>query len=181
VQVQQSVAELIRQDHREMERLFGELGHAEKRVLVAPAILALLAAHSRAEESEVYPVVRQETEAKNAVAHSQEEHAEADQLVARLVETDAESPRFEETLQKLVKAVKHHIEEEEETVLPALDQLPVQRQQQLATAFVQHRAEQLTGGVADLTRRELQQQAQNEGIAAAGSMSKEELREQVSR
>jgi hemerythrin superfamily protein len=180
VHVQQNVADLIRQDHREMERLFEELREPAKRVLVAPTILALLAAHSRAEESEVYPAVRQDTDAQDKVAHSQEEHAEADQLVARLVETDADSPEFDQTLKELVAAVQHHIQEEEESVLTALDELPSERQRELAAAFAEHRSEQLTAGVADLTRRELEQQARNEGIGSAAGMSKEELKERVS-
>jgi len=54
--VQYDVVDLIMQDHREVERLFDELkNHPEKRPLLTPVMCGLLVAHSRAEESEVYP------------------------------------------------------------------------------------------------------------------------------
>lgn len=174
-----TVSDLIRTDHREMERLFSELKSPEKRALIAPTIVALLAAHSRAEESEVYPALRQGTGAADEVAHSQKEHVEADQLAARLVDTDLDSATFEAVLKKLVDAVSHHIEEEESDVLPALDELPEQSQQALAMAFVRVRAEHLMAGTTSMTRAELETQARNEGIEGTSSMTKHELADKV--
>jgi hemerythrin-like domain-containing protein len=174
-----TVADLIRTDHREMERLFSELKSPEKRPLVAPTIVALLAAHSRAEESEVYPAVREQTDASDEVAHSQKEHVEADRLAARLVDTDLDSDTFDGLLKKLVDAVSHHIEEEESDVLPALDKLPEQVQAILGSAFLRVRAEHLMAGTTSLTRSELETQARNEGVDGASSMSKNELADKV--
>jgi hemerythrin superfamily protein len=52
-----SVADLIKADHREFERLFAELKTPEQRPLIAPTLVALLAAHARAEEAEVLPKI----------------------------------------------------------------------------------------------------------------------------
>ena len=52
-----NISALARHDHQDLKRLFGELSDPATRVLAAPAVLALLTAHSRAEESEVYPAV----------------------------------------------------------------------------------------------------------------------------
>jgi hemerythrin superfamily protein len=174
-----TVADLIRTDHREMERLFSELKSPEKRALIAPTIVALLAAHSRAEESEVYPAVREGTGTADEVSHSQKEHVEADQLAARLVDTDLDSDTFEAVLKKLVDAVSHHIEEEESDVLPALDELPKQAQETLASAFLHVRAEHLMAGTTSMTRDELETQARNEGIDGISSMTKSELADRV--
>jgi len=174
-----TVADLIRIDHREFERMFAELKDSTKRPLTGPAVVALIAAHARAEESEVYPVIRAKTDAASKVEHSQEEHAEADELSAKLVETSIDDPGYDGILERLVKSVSHHIEEEEETVLPALDQLPRDEQEQLATAFTRVRAEHLTAAAAELSRSELQQQAKNEGLSGTTSMSNDELKHQV--
>ena len=91
------VGDLIRDDHREMRRLFTELESRQSRPLAAPMLLALLAAHSRAEESEVYPALRRDTDAVDAVAHSQHEHAEADRLVEELVREDLDDAGFDRT------------------------------------------------------------------------------------
>lgn len=174
-----TVSDLIRTDHREMERLFSQLESPERRALIAPTIVALLAAHSRAEESEVYPAVRQGTGAVDEVAHSQREHVEADELAARLVDTDLDSATFKAVLTKLVDAVSHHIEEEESDVLPALDELPEESQKTLASAFLRVRAEHLTAGTTSMTRSELEAQARNEGIDGTSSMTKSELADRV--
>ena len=51
------VVELIKNDHREVERLFDLLKkQPAARGLNFPVLCALLIAHSRAEEVEVYPV-----------------------------------------------------------------------------------------------------------------------------
>jgi hemerythrin superfamily protein len=174
-----NAADLIRADHREMERLFAELEMPERRALVAPALVALLAAHSRAEEAEVYPVIRRETGASEEVAHSQEEHVQADHLAARLVDADIDTDTFDATLDKLVKAVRHHIEEEESDVLPALDALPGERHMALGSAFVRVRADHLMAGATSMSRAELEMQAKNEGMRDTSSMSKAELADKV--
>jgi len=150
-----------------------------KRPLKAPVLVALLAAHARAEESEVYPALRREGGASSEVAHSQEEHAEADELAAKLVTMKIGDSAFDDVLGQLVKSVSHHLEEEEETVLPALDRLPVDRQESLAKGFIEVRANHLVAGTTDLSRVELETQARNEGIENVRSMSKSELAEEV--
>ncbi|MFL6182628.1 MAG: hemerythrin domain-containing protein [Actinomycetes bacterium] len=172
------VADYIRTDHREFERIFAALQDPQQRPLLAPVLVNLLAAHARAEEAHIYPALRSETGSGEAVAHSQEEHAEADELAAKLAALRLDDPQFDEILGKLVKAVAHHLEEEEETVLPQLDQLSEQRQSELSRAFLELRAEILSSTV-DLTKAELVQQAANEGIRGAESMSKAQLEREV--
>jgi hemerythrin superfamily protein len=68
------------QDHREVERLFDELkDNPEKRPNLVPVLTTLLSAHSRAEESAVYPAAAEEADQADDVAHNQQEHIEADQ------------------------------------------------------------------------------------------------------
>ena len=177
--MRQNVSELIRADHREFERLFRQLQDPDKRVLQAPTLVALLAAHARAEEEHVYPALRELTDAGDEVEHSQEEHVEADQLAEQLVDLDLQDPEFDQILDKLVKAVRHHLEEEEETVLPALDDIPEGRQDSLARKFLDTRRQHLCFGSIDLTKQELQTQAANEGIDGAGSLTKDALKDEV--
>jgi hemerythrin superfamily protein len=177
VAVSADVVDLIMQDHREVERLFDELrSHPEKRLLMVPTLTALLTAHSRAEEAEVYPVAREEDDEAEEVAHSQEEHAQAEQLLRRLADADPESSTFDDILDQLVEAVNHHVEEEESTVLPGMrERLDEDRLVELATAFAASRAEHLGDRPGDAGRQELEVQARNAGISGASSMSKQEL------
>src|SRR4051794_30678164 len=83
------VVDLIMADHREIERLFTALREQpDQRALLVPELASLLIAHSRAEEAEVYPVARQEAGETDQVAHSQEEHEEADAVLGELQALD---------------------------------------------------------------------------------------------
>ncbi|WP_447007040.1 hemerythrin domain-containing protein [Saccharothrix isguenensis] len=171
------VVDLIMQDHREVERLFDELErHPEKRPLLVPVLTAVLTAHSRAEEAEVYPVAKDEAGETEEVAHSQEEHAQAEQLLLRLAQADPTSSAFDEVLRELVEAVTHHVEEEESTVLPGMrERLDDERREELGRAFAESRARHLGDRPGEESREELLAQARNAGLTGASGMSKEQL------
>jgi hemerythrin superfamily protein len=172
-----NVVDLIMQDHREVERLFEELKNdPAKRPTLLPSLMALLIAHSRAEEAEVYPAARDEAGGAEEVEHSQQEHLAAEQLLERLAQADPASTDFDSTLQELVDAITHHVQEEEETVLPGMQQnLPSERLDELGRAFLAIRQQHLGAEPGEKTKEEMLQQANIAGIAGASSMRKEEL------
>jgi hemerythrin superfamily protein len=174
------VVDLILQDHRELERLFDVLqNEPDKRPAMAPVMSTLLFAHSRAEESEVYPAAGS-AGASDDVEHSQKEHLEADQLAEKLASTDPASPEFETALADLIKAVKHHMEEEEEKVLPAMrEKMSGDQLQTLGEKFLSAREEQLGAQPDDLTREQMVQQADNADISGTSGLSKEELKSKL--
>jgi hemerythrin superfamily protein len=173
--VADDVVDMIMADHREVERLFDLLeNEPSQRARNLPVFTTLLVAHSRAEEAEVYPVARDEAGA--SVAHSQEEHLEAEQILERLQSADPTSTEFDRILSQLVEAVSHHVEEEESSVLPAIRTgLADSRRQELADAFVQCRAEHLGDLPGEATKDELLQMAENVELTGASSMSKQQL------
>jgi hemerythrin superfamily protein len=176
------VVDLIMADHRELERLFDRLkSQRDSRPLLVPVVAALLAAHSRAEEAGVYPAAHDEAGETDEIAHSQEEHLEAEQLLHRLADTDPNSSRFDNLLEEFVSAVKHHIDEEENNVLRGMrERINDERRQQLGGAFASIRAEHLmSGDAAQLSRGELRQQAENMNLPGRSQMSKEELARQL--
>jgi hemerythrin superfamily protein len=174
------VVDLIMNDHREVERLFEQLKtEPEKRRGLIPVLTTLLTAHSRAEEAEVYPEAAKAGGA-DEVEHSQEEHVEADELLAKLANTDPNTSAFDTALDALVEAVTHHVEEEESTVLPGMrDRLSTEQLAQLGDAFLASRAQHLGEQPEDITKVQLQQQAANLGVSGASSMSKQQLTEEL--
>ncbi|GAA1594675.1 hypothetical protein GCM10009804_59160 [Kribbella hippodromi] len=175
------VVDLIMQDHREVERLFEALkNEPAKRPTLLPVLTTLLTAHSRAEEAEVYPVAASEAGEKEEVSHSQQEHIEADQLLAKLAETDPESPNFDQVLQNLIDAITHHVEEEETKVLPGMrSNLTDERRAELGAAFAASRKEHLGEQPGGMTRDELSQQAKNAEIPGTSKLDKDELEKTV--
>lgn len=172
------VVDLILQDHREFERMLDELRTSPaQRPTVLPVFTTLLTAHSRAEESEVYPAAAA-AGAADDVEHSQEEHVEADELLAELAATDPEASSFEETLAKVDEALRHHIQEEEETVLPKLRELiESDALETLRDSFAAARAEHLGEQPEDITKEQLSQQAANAEVQQQRGMSKDELQQ----
>lgn len=175
--MESNVVDLIMNDHRELERIFDELRNKpEQRPTLVPVMITLLTAHSRAEESEVYPAAAEAGGAED-VEHSQKEHLAADQLAAKVAETDFDSPDFDDALQELIDAVLHHVEEEEDSVLPSMrETMDAARLDELGEAFLRTRAEHLGDMPADITREQLQQQAANADVSGTSGQSKEELK-----
>lgn len=178
------VITLITSDHREVERLFDALRSGEgDRARLASVLCALLMAHSRAEEERVYPVIAKAAPGeKDLVRHSEEEHQEAEELAQRLTRLDPGGNDFASVLDELVSAVALHVETEESEVLPALrEAVGDDGLSRLGEEFSQRRTEVLQeapGGeeaLASLTREELYERAQAEGVAGRSDMDREEL------
>jgi len=183
------VVELIKSDHREVERLFDLLQkEPATRGLNFPVLCALLIAHSRAEEAEVYPVAKDEAGETDEVEHSQGEHAEAEHMLEEMTAMDFESAEFKKALDELIKkaldelikAVSHHVEEEESRVLPGMQQrLSAERHVELAEAFISARTEHLGDRPGQASRDDLEQAARNAGLSGIRSSSKKELKEDL--
>jgi len=175
------VVDLIMSDHREVERLFEILrSQPDKRVTTLPMLAALLVAHSRAEEAEVYPAARGEAGATEEVEHSQEEHVEAEQLLEQLQAADPDSAEFDTLLQQVVDAVTHHVEEEESSVLPVMKaRLDDARREELGQAFADSRADHLGQMPGEASKEQMLQQARNLGMSGGASMSKDELQDEL--
>ncbi|MGY1815809.1 hemerythrin domain-containing protein [Blastococcus sp. SYSU D00820] len=118
---EQDVVDLLSADHREFDRIFGELeqlrGAADadslerKRRLVDEVTIGLVK-HSVAEETRVYPKVLAEVDREEA-QHSKEEHAEAEETMKRLERMEPADPGFDDAVAELIREIRHHVEHEE--------------------------------------------------------------------
>lgn len=118
---------VIISDHRAVERIFQELeigqGSPEHRRDLANQVIAELVRHSVAEEQHMYPAARTVLDdGDEIVDHELEEHAEAEQVMKELEGVEATDDRFEELVSKLIGEVRHHIEDEEQDLLPRLQE-----------------------------------------------------------
>ncbi|MCZ7456530.1 hemerythrin domain-containing protein [Streptomyces sp. WMMC940] len=137
------VVELILEDHRTMEDLLRRMRSIEAdRAKALREFSRLLIAHGEAEESEVYPALRRYRKIDNdEVDHGEEEHAEGNEALLALLEADgAGDGEWDERLEKLVRAVGHHLDEEERTLLnEARRHVPEERRAELGEAFRRER------------------------------------------
>lgn len=185
-----NVIELIIADHREVDDLFARLrsGRGDRSALAAE-LERLLLAHSRAEEDRVYPVVvRQGSDEKAEIQHSEEEHHEAEELARRLREADPTLKRFDDLVERLAESVTHHVRTEESEVLPALREAASAAElSELADQFTRRKEEILQrfgqdGQSADeASREELYRDAQDAGVPRRSQMNKDELAQAMQR
>ncbi|MCP3015577.1 hemerythrin domain-containing protein [Nocardiopsis dassonvillei] len=175
---------LILKDHRTMEELFDRLqSEPDQRPRLLEEIEAILTAHSRAEEDEVYPAAAKAAGEGPDVRHGTEEHQEAEELLRKLKDCDPKSKEFDKRCKEFVDAVKHHVEEEESDVLPGLKEAVSQkRAEELGRAFWERREQELKrfglgGGVPK--QRELYEEAKELDVENRSKMNKEELAEAV--
>ncbi|MFH8933809.1 hemerythrin domain-containing protein [Streptomyces griseosporeus] len=203
------VITLLTTDHRELQRLF-EMMTSDKsaRPLALPLAVAMLEAHSEAEEQGVYPALAREAGEEAEAKHATEEHHEAEHMGKHLLEMDWESEEFDQALQQWIDAVQHHVEEEENELLPALrEALDAARLEELGLEFARLRSQRLAGQPlkaagggtgtdggkrkqtpdtsdtpdddAGETRAELYDKARELGVEGRSTMNKDELAREV--
>jgi hemerythrin-like domain-containing protein len=127
-ETQRDVVDLLSADHREFDRIFGELEQLagrsgediekRKRELVDEVTIGLVK-HSVAEETQVYPRVEKQID-KEEAEHSKEEHAEAEETMKRLERMDADDPEFDGAVAELIREIRHHVEQEESRMFTEL-------------------------------------------------------------
>ena len=198
------VITLIEQDHRQVEDLFERLKAAkDDRRQLLTELEMLLIPHTQAEEQAVYPTM--ETEGLETFDRGEafEEHEEASQLLERLKTLTDDDTSFQSTLRELIDAVGHHVEEEENEMLPELrGQVDHGTLQRLAERFEQAKRGYLeavqtartdtggsmptgvagaaTGELLDLTKEELYEQAKKLDIDGRSKMNKKQLAKAIS-
>ena len=119
--------ELILEDHRKVDGLFDrfealtdEVASDEKVGLVRE-MSRELSIHASIEEQVFYPAVRDAlSQGDEVVQESLDEHQGVKELLAAIEDTDPTDPKYDERVTMLIREVRHHVEEEEREILPAL-------------------------------------------------------------
>ena len=101
-------------------------------------------------------------------------------MLEQMTAMEPESAEFEAALDELIKAVNHHVEEEESRVLPGIQQrLSEARRAELAEAFVTARTEHLGERPGQATRDDLGATTQKRWAQRYERQLKEEIKEDL--
>jgi hemerythrin superfamily protein len=116
------VVTLIKDDHKELEAVFKKLESAEPAEVpdLLREVARLLLPHSKAEEQVVYPAIKtlvpsEESDVDDGLA----EHHHVEETLSELLAADPEAPGVDGRIAAMIGEVRHHVEEEEEEILPA--------------------------------------------------------------
>jgi hemerythrin superfamily protein len=186
--------ELLKSDHDAVRDLFDEFkqakeaGDAARMGRVQAKIFNELQIHTAIEEEVFYPEAEEVGgEAEELVKEGVEEHHVVDVLMNEIRGLQPDDDAWVAKMTVLIENVEHHAEEEEEELFP-----------QLRSAFGDERLERIgekladakrrrggavhdpaAVGLADLTRDQLYERAQELDIEGRAAMSKDELAEAI--
>lgn len=116
--------ELLKADHDLVDGLFREVeaSGADAHAELFAQIKAELEAHAHVEETIFYPSLQEDGDEAlvELVSEALAEHAQAKVILGELSAVSADAEKFEPLLMKLIEDVRHHVEEEEGTMFPAV-------------------------------------------------------------
>lgn len=116
------VVTLIKEDHKKVEAVFKKLEKAEPSEIpdLLRQVQELLVPHSKAEEQVVYPAIKQIVPSEESdVDDGLEEHRHVESTLEQLLASDPEAPGVDGLIAAMIGEVRHHVEEEEEMILPS--------------------------------------------------------------
>ncbi|PYQ49106.1 MAG: hemerythrin [Acidobacteria bacterium] len=121
----QDALELLRQDHREVERLFGQYPRATvaQKDTFFEGIKHELDAHAAVEEELFYPALKAEGgELAALVERAVLEHSGLETLMAAIEGMQPDDPRYDAAVGDLADDVRKHVGEEEGQIFPMAQQ-----------------------------------------------------------
>lgn len=107
---------LLKADHREVERLFGEFEStrsADRKSDLAARICSALRVHATIEEEIFYPAFLEATRQTEIHHEAEIEHEGAKRLIDEIENTGADDDHFEARVSVLREMIRHHVKEEE--------------------------------------------------------------------
>ena len=138
-----SVVNMIRLDHTHVMATFHQFDAGErpsiKQGLVNTACTAL-EIHAQLEEEIFYPALRAVFDDPN-LAESPAEHDQMRALIGRLRNMQPADAGYDDTFMNLIRAVLHHVADEETILLPAAQRLMPERLNELGAAMTKRRLE----------------------------------------
>ncbi len=139
--------ELLKQDHKKVEKIFSEMEKSEARQKLFPELDRELSVHAEIEEKIFYPATKEAEPTRDLVLESIEEHKQIKMVLSDLEKTDKTTEVWGAALKVLKEDVMHHVGEEENELFPKVKKvLSKQQLEDLGTRMEQLKV-QLAGAV----------------------------------
>jgi len=141
-----NITTMIRMDHTHVLALFRRYrpstSLSRKRALIANACLAL-EIHAALEEEIFYPELARVIGADDVLDKSESEHNHMRHLIRLLRDSDPSDAGYDQTVRELMRAVLHHVADEESVLLPRAEELMGDRLGELGMRMTKRRMELL--------------------------------------
>jgi len=122
--------DLLKQDHRKVEKLFSEIEKSKDgRDRLFTELATELTVHAEIEEQLFYPAVQNAKQTHDLVLESFEEHKQVKMVLAVLETTDKSTDTWLAGLKVLMEDVKHYVEEEVTELFPRVKEKILSREE----------------------------------------------------
>jgi hemerythrin superfamily protein len=197
------VVQVIKEQHKVIGDLLSQAEQegADVKTLMQQ-VADLLKPHSEAEESFVYPAIRQrKADEGEQVKDSVAEHHHHEGMLDDLLSQEPDAPGYDGTLAALIGELRHHVEEEEQDLLPVLEKKAGEQEREAMGRRFLEETGQAGGGVGsdagsassgsasssgatgsgsdEPTKAELYEKAKEQDVEGRSTMTKDELKEAV--
>ncbi|HET8617256.1 MAG TPA: hemerythrin domain-containing protein [Actinomycetales bacterium] len=189
------VVAVIKAQHKVIDSLLtqAEAEGADVKALMQQ-VADLLKPHSEAEESFVYPAIRNKQADETAmVKDGVAEHHHLEGLLDQLLVEDPEEPGYDGKLAALIGELRHHVEEEEQDLLPVLEKKAGEQEREaMGRRFLEETGQSDGGAGSDAgpassgssgsgsdepTKAELYEKAKEQDVEGRSTMTKDELKQ----
>ncbi|HEX5460889.1 MAG TPA: hemerythrin domain-containing protein [Steroidobacteraceae bacterium] len=165
------ITRMIRLDHAHVLAAFrryrSHLSEARRKALVENVCLAL-EVHAQLEEEIFYPAMRRISAASDILDKSVPEHDEARALIRSLRDMKPSDAAYDETFRKLIRAVLHHVADEETVLLPLAEEFMADELGHLGRLMTRRRIELLKPHAAQAAATTIRTFPVGTAAAAAG-------------
>jgi hemerythrin superfamily protein len=114
---------VLKADHEKVSQLFEQFDKArsaDRKRELAAQICRTLTVHSRIEEEMFYPAAKQALNDTEMVPEALVEHEGVQQLIESIQRDEDDPEMFEARVKVMADMVKHHVQEEEQALFPAV-------------------------------------------------------------
>lgn len=168
-----SITNMIRMDHTHVVAAFHQFqADTAPRVKkgLADNICLALEVHAQLEEEIFYPALR-EVSPDEVLDKAKPEHDEMRQLIARLRALQPGEPAFDQTMYDLIRAVMHHVADEETQLLPKAERLLAGQLSDMGARMTRRRLELLGPRSGELAGSMARSLSTGTMLAAAGAVA----------
>ncbi len=136
--------QLLRDDHKKVKDLFKQFedsGDKAEKKRICDEVIMELDVHTRIEEEIFYPAVLKEDGTQEIMEEAEEEHHVADMIIEELRGKPPTMKNFDAKFKVLSENVKHHIDEEEQMMLPKAAEMGREKLERLGVQMEQRKME----------------------------------------
>jgi hemerythrin superfamily protein len=166
-----SITNMIRMDHTHVLTTFhrykDDCAPSVKKAL-ADTICMALEIHAQLEEEVFYPAMRGVD--PQIVEKSVPEHDEMRAMIASLRSTEPSSPQYDRTFMQLMRAVMHHVADEETTLLPEAERVLGDRLGELGAEMTKRRMQLMLPRTAELATNTVKAMPASTMLIGAGAL-----------